>query len=86
MRVNFEISTHWLDENQKSKVSSIADMFKHNYHCSFVDVSLFLKVFGSYKLLSFKFQQKTTMFVYKSEPSRTSSYIDLDFKMTIQEY
>ena len=25
MRVNFEISTHWLDEKQKSKISSIAD-------------------------------------------------------------
>ena len=56
MRVNFEISTHWLDENQKSKVSSIADMFKHVYHGFSVDTSLFPKVFGSYKLLSFKFQ------------------------------
>ena len=47
MRVNFEISTHWSDENQKSKVSSIADMFKHVYHCSSVDISLFPEVFGS---------------------------------------
>ena len=41
MRVNFEISTHWLDEKQKSKVSSIADMFKHVYHCSSVELASF---------------------------------------------
>ena len=32
-----------MDEKQKSKVSSIADMFKHVYHCSSVEIILFSK-------------------------------------------
>ena len=61
MRVNFEISKHWLGEKQNSKVSFIADMFRHVYHCSSVEITYPLsKAVGSSVL---QILTRTTMFV-----------------------